>query len=228
MKVFLTTAVILALGLSFTSCKKGSPASTGELKTPGNRLSYALGIDIGNSLKDLKGEVDLPSFYRGIEDLLNGKTPQLTTQQAMEIKKESFQRIQMEQAEKAKKSGDTFLEENKKKPGVVVTASGLQYLAERQGSGPKPIATDKVKVHYKGTLVDGKPFDSSYDRGQPVEFMVGGVIPGWSEALLLMPVGSKYKLFVPAQLGYGERSPSPTIPPNSVLLFDVELLEIVK
>jgi|SRR3989339_1471546 len=228
MKSFLV--LFLALSFSFTgiSCKKGSGTSSGELKTSGNRLSYALGIDIGNSLKDLKGEVDLPSFYRGIEDVLNDKAPLLNPQQAMEIKKESFQRIQVEQSEKAKKSGDFFLEENKKKPGVVVTASGLQYIAERQGSGPKPTAADKVKVHYKGTLIDGKPFDSSYDRGQPVEFMVGGVIPGWSEALQLMPVGSKYRLFVPATLGYGERSPSPVIPPNSVLLFEVELLEIVK
>ena len=131
-------------------------------------------------------------------------------------------------SEKNTQEGETFLAANKTKPGVITTASGLQYIIEKQGTGPKPKATDKVKVNYEGTLIDGKIFDSSIKRGQPVEFPVNGVIPGWTEALQLMPVGSKFKLFVPANLGYGDRGAGPDIGPGAVLIFEVELLGIVK
>ncbi|MBI5685481.1 MAG: FKBP-type peptidyl-prolyl cis-trans isomerase [Verrucomicrobia bacterium] len=125
-------------------------------------------------------------------------------------------------------TGGDFLAENAKKEGVKTTASGLQYLVLKSGSGPSPKATDGVKVHYHGTLINGTVFDSSVERGEPISFPVGGVIPGWVEALQLMKVGDKWKLFIPAKLAYGEQSPSPQIPPNSVLIFEVELLGIEK
>lgn len=134
---------------------------------------------------------------------------------------------QQEAAEENKKKGSEYLEKNKSAEGVKVTASGLQYKVEKEGDGKTPVKTDTVKAHYKGTLVDGTQFDSSYDRGQPAEFPVQGVIPGWSEALQMMKVGSKYKLFVPPELAYGA-SGRPGIPANSVLVFEVELIDIVK
>jgi len=194
-----------------------------ELK---DSLSYAIGMDVANSLKDLN--VDLPTFYRGLEDAMKGGATLLTAEQVAEVKKTSFLRINEEQGEKAKKAGEEFLEQNKKNKDVVVTKSGLQYTVLKQGTGPKAVLSDKVSVNYKGTLVDGKEFDNSYTRGEPVEFPLGGVIPGWTEALQLMNVGSQYKLFIPSELAYGDRRMGPKIPPNSTLIFEVELLKIVK
>lgn len=148
-------------------------------------------------------------------------------QQAMMKLQEAAMKKQQEAAEDNKKKGAEFLEKNKSAEGVKVTASGLQYKVEKEGEGKTPSKTDTVKAHYKGTLIDGTQFDSSYDRGQPAEFPVQGVIPGWSEALQMMKVGSKYKLFIPPELAYGA-SGRPGIPANSVLVFEVELVDIVK
>jgi FKBP-type peptidyl-prolyl cis-trans isomerase len=134
--------------------------------------------------------------------------------------------MQAEKGGQAKKEGEVFLENNKKNKNVVVTPSGLQYTVERQGKGAKPKVTDKVTVNYEGTLVNGKVFDSSYKRGEPISFALNGVIPGWTEGLQLMNVGSKYKLFIPSKLGYGENGAGASIPPNSTLIFTVELLGI--
>jgi FKBP-type peptidyl-prolyl cis-trans isomerase FkpA len=140
----------------------------------------------------------------------------------------SQQAKQKEAAEKNKAEGEKFLADNAKKPGVKVTASGLQYQVIKEGTGAKPAATDQVSVHYTGTLIDGTKFDSSYDRNEPAKFALNGVIPGWGEALQLMKVGSKYKLFIPSNLAYGDRGTPGPIGPNAALIFDVELLEIVK
>jgi FKBP-type peptidyl-prolyl cis-trans isomerase FkpA len=233
--VFALTAV-LALIFCFSGCKKfGSSASKAEIKTPMQQLSYCLGLDIGKSLKDLKTSIDVQAFTRGVEDNLSGKKPLIEEQQAEQIKQQAFMKIKADRAEFDKKAGEDnkkieekFLSENRKKPGVMTTMSGLQYIILKEGAGPAPKAMDKVSVHYVGTLLDGKEFDSSYKRGQPVTLPVGGVIPGWSEALQLMKVGSKYRLFIPSALAYADRGAPPVIEPNSMLIFEVDLLSIEK
>ncbi|MBN1128637.1 MAG: FKBP-type peptidyl-prolyl cis-trans isomerase [Chitinispirillaceae bacterium] len=194
-----------------------------------------IGLDIGGSLKGLYTEIDYNALLWGIQDVMKEREHLITDSAMMALKQEFNMEMQTKHMAKMKddgeknvKNGDSFLAENKSKAGVTTTASGLQYSVIKQGTGPKPKATDAVKVHYRGTLLDGKEFDSSIKRGEPVEFPVSGVIPGWTEALQLMNVGSKYKLVVPPSLAYGERGAGPDIGPNAVLVFEVELLEIVK
>lgn len=212
---------------------KAKKSAEEVLKTPTARLSYALGMLLGESLKGLDVEISLSDFTRGVKDVLEEKETLMTRQQALEQRKELFQKQQearaaerKEQGEKNRKEGQAFLEKNKTKSGVVATKSGLQYIVLRKGDGPKPKATDKVKVHYRGTLIDGTEFDSSYKRGQPASFPVNRVIDGWTEGLQLMSVGSKYKFFIPSELGYKERGAGREIGPNAVLIFEVELLGI--
>jgi len=219
----------LFLGLA---CTKEAPQKT-TLTTDAERFSYALGLDIGANLKNIETEVDLPALAQAIGDTLQGKTPLLTQEEAKKIREDFATKYREAQMTKAREAGErnlsegaAFLEQNKTKDGVITTASGLQYMVLTEGTGPKPSATNRVKVHYRGTLLDGTEFDSSYSRGEPVVFGVGGVIPGWVEALQLMPVGSKYKLFIPPQLAYGERGAGDKIGPNSTLIFEVELLSI--
>ena len=204
------------------------------LDTGKKQVSYMIGQDMGKSLSVIKDELDLEVLSQAIADQFAGKETLLTPEQALKVQEVFTARIQAKQAEAAaaasvknKEEGAAFLEANKAKPDVQVTASGLQYQIVRPGNGPKPVASDVVRVHYKGTLLDGKVFDSSYDRGQPAEFGLAQVIPGWSEGVALMPVGSKYTFWIPAELGYGEAGTGP-IPANSMLTFEVELLEIVK
>lgn len=226
MKNAVVCLAVLSLFFSFTACKKSGSFSNAEVKTPSQQLSYALGLDIGKSLKDLKTKVEIEAFIRGVEDNLNGKKPLLSDTAAEKIKREAFMKMQADRTNVNKDAEVKFLAENKGKPGVVTTASGLQYIIVKEGNGPIPKASDMVSVHYTGTLLDGKEFDSSVKRGQPAVFPVGGVIPGWSEALQLMKVGSKFKVFIPSALAYGERGAPPQIEPNSLLIFDVELLSI--
>ncbi len=199
-------------------------------------LSYSIGVSIGQSIKQ-QGIADINTtlLTQAITDVLGGGTTKLSMEQCQQIVQNYFQKQsagKMAESQKVsvanKKIGDAFLAENKAKPGVQTTASGLQYSVEKEGTGPKPASTDKVKVHYTGRLIDGKVFDSSVERGQPIEFPVTGVIPGWVEALQLMPVGSKWKLYIPSDLAYGDRGAGADIAPGSTLIFDVELLEIVK
>jgi FKBP-type peptidyl-prolyl cis-trans isomerase FklB len=197
-----------------------------ELKTPAEKVSYALGLDIGASLKRFQSGLEFDALFQGIEDSLRGSKPLLTQQEAAEIKSAFFNKIQQELAEKNLKEGQAFLAENKKKEGVITTASGLQYMVLKEGDGPKPEATDRVSVHYRGTLLDGTEFDSSFSRGRPATFQVQGVIAGWTEALQLMKVGSKYRLFIPSNLAYRERGAGQQIGPNAMLIFEVELLSI--
>ena len=214
-----------------------------ELPTEKQQVSYMIGMDIGKSLKPMKDDIDQATIQRAIADMMADKKPLLNEEQAMKVmqtfavkmqKKQEAEmaKKQAEAAEQGKKNladGEKFLAENGKKPGVVTTASGLQYQVITEGKGPKPKASDSVKVHYVGTLLDGTKFDSSYDRKEPAQFVLNSVVPGWTEALQLMPVGSKYKLWIPAKLGYGEQgTPGGPIPPNATLVFEVELIEIVK
>lgn len=213
------------------------------LPTEKQQVSYMIGMDIGKSLKPMKEEVDMATLQRAINDVFGDKKPLLNDEQAAKVMQGFAQKMQVkQQAEMAKKQAEmeaqgkknvaaeaTFLADNGKKPGVTTTASGLQYQELTAGKGAKPKASDSVKVHYTGTLLDGTKFDSSYDRKEPAQFVLNSVVPGWTEALQLMPVGSKYKLWIPAKLGYGaEGTPGGPIPPNSTLIFEVELLEIVK
>lgn len=200
-----------------------------KLDTDAKKASYAIGQQIGTNLKQQNIEFDADAMVAALKDAGQGKN-QMTKeemQQAMMKLQESAMKKQQEAAEANKKLGMEFLEKNKTQPGVKVTASGLQYIVEKEGTGRTPTDEDTVKCHYKGTLTNGEQFDSSYDRGQPAEFPVKGVIPGWTEALKLMKVGGKMKLFIPPELAYGPAG-RPGIPPNSVLVFEVELMDIVK
>jgi FKBP-type peptidyl-prolyl cis-trans isomerase FklB len=203
------------------------------LKTQKDKFSYALGMNIGTNLHRQNIPVDPAIMARALRDALTGAKPALTEEEAKAVLTQMQNDMRQKQQEKMqaasvenKKIGDAFLATNKTAPGVVTTASGLQYKVIQQGTGPKPTAADTVVCNYKGTLINGKEFDSSYKRGQPATFPVSGVIKGWTEALQLMPVGSKYQLFIPSDLAYGDRAPSPDIEPGSTLIFEVELLSI--
>jgi FKBP-type peptidyl-prolyl cis-trans isomerase len=209
-----------------------SPAAA-PLTTQKDKFSYALGMDLGTNLRKQSVPVDPNILARGMNDALAGGKTALTDDQAkavlMEVQNDmrKKQQAQMQQAGEAnKKEGEAFLAVNKGKEGVVALPSGLQYKILTQGTGPKPTASDSVVCNYRGTLINGTEFDSSYKRGEPATFPVSGVIKGWTEALQLMPVGSKWQLFVPSDLAYGERAPGPEIAPNSTLIFEVELLSI--
>jgi FKBP-type peptidyl-prolyl cis-trans isomerase FklB len=200
------------------------------LETQKQRSSYGIGMNVGKRFKHDLIEIDLDAFVRGFKDALADAKPALTDAELGEamtsLKKDVEARVG-EQAAKFKKEGEEFLAKNKTEKGVQSTPSGLQYIVVKEGTGPMPKETDTVKVHYRGTLTNGTEFDSSYSRNEPATFPVNGVIKGWTEALQKMKVGSKWKLFIPSELAYGENS-QPPIPPNAVLIFDVELLSIEK
>jgi FKBP-type peptidyl-prolyl cis-trans isomerase len=226
------SAMILCL-IWLTVAAEETKAPEELLKTSTEKLSYALGMDIASFLETLGTEIDVAVFVQGLQDSFEGKETLLTEEQAAEIKNDFARRRQESRAEEMKKlaeentkEGEAFLAENKKKKGVQTTASGLQYTVLDEGKGPKPKKSDRVRVHYRGMLLDGTEFDSSYKRGQPATFPLTGVIPGWTEGLQLMNVGSKYKLFVPSNIAYGERGRPPRIGPNATLIFEVELLGI--
>jgi FKBP-type peptidyl-prolyl cis-trans isomerase len=206
-----------------------------KLTTEKDKVSYMVGMDLANNLGQIKSEIDIEILVQALKTQLAGGKTLLTADEAGQVRSEFMRRLQAQQegqqrerAEKNRAEGDAFLAANKDKPGVKVTASGLQYQVMREGEGAKPTTNDQVKVHYLGTLIDGTKFDSSYDRGEPAQFPLNGVIAGWTEALQLMPVGSKYKLFIPSNLAYGDRGTPGPIGPNATLIFEVELLEILK
>jgi len=203
------------------------------LTTQKQKFSYALGMNLGTGMHEQSVEVDPDIVARGMKDAISGAKPLLTEEEARQVMTEVRAQVQktqqakmQQEANSNKKAGAAFLDANKSKPGVVTLPSGLQYKIITAGTGAKPTASDTVVCNYRGTLIDGKEFDSSYKRGQPATFPVSGVIKGWTEALQLMPVGSKWQLFIPSDLAYGERSPSPDLGPNSTLIFEVELLSI--
>ena len=205
-----------------------------KLETEKDKISYVIGLQIAGSLSQIKDEVDLKVLMRGIETGLAGEQPVISEEEAMAVQQAFAERLQakraaemQELAQSNRAEGEAFLAQNKSKPGVITTESGLQYQVVTQGDGPRPAATDTVRVHYTGTLLDGTNFDSSHDRGQPAQFALNAVIPGWTEGLQLMPVGSKYTLWLPSELAYGDRGTPGPIGPNATLVFEVELLEIV-
>ena len=194
-----------------------------------------VGMDLSKGLMQIKDEIDIAIVVQALETSLKGGATLMTDAEQQTVRQAFIQKMTAAQqaqqkvaADKNKKDGEAFLAANKAKPGVKTTASGLQYEVMKEGTGKKPAATDQVKVHYVGTLIDGTKFDSSVDRGEPATFALNGVIPGWTEALQLMPVGSKYKIVVPSSLGYGEKGTPGPIGPNATLVFEVELLEILK
>ena len=213
--------------------KRPAAAAAAPLQTQKQKASYAIGQNIGNGLKKDEVDVDGAALARGIRDAIAGNKSLLTDEEskaalnalATEVRAKQQAKIQQLSAAN-KKEGDEFLAANKTKEGVVALPSGLQYQVEKAGTGPKPVIGDEVVCNYSGTLLEGKEFDSSYKRGQPVTLQVGKVIQGWNEALQLMPVGSKWKLFIPPDLAYGEHGAGQEIGPNSTLIFEVELLSI--
>jgi FKBP-type peptidyl-prolyl cis-trans isomerase FklB len=233
MKSYLSVVGLMAAGLMASRATAAeSPVS---LKDQQDRISYSIGVNIGGSIKqqtqqqglDLKPDV----VAAGLKDALSGGKTLLTEQEVrdtlMNLQREMVGK-QAELAEKNKKEGDAFLADNKKKPGVKTLPSGLQYQVLKEGKGPKPTRNDTVKANYKGTLINGTEFDSSEKHGEAATFALTNVIPGWTEALQLMPVGSKWRLFIPSELAYGERGAGNLIGPNAALIFDVELLGIEK
>lgn len=232
---------VSALALAcVTSLASAAPAAQGGqgLSTDKDKTSYAIGMQIGTginrSLENVKGEVDVNVVLRAIGVVVRGEKPQMTITEAQAQLETFGKRMQAKQAAQAKAQGDKnlaegtkFLTANAKKAGVKTTASGLQYMVVTQGKGTKPKATDTVKVNYSGSLLDGTVFDASAKHGGPVEMQLDGVIPGWTEGVQLMPVGSKYVFWIPAKLAYGDKSSGP-IGPNATLKFEIELLSIAK
>jgi FKBP-type peptidyl-prolyl cis-trans isomerase FklB len=207
----------------------GQPSQIYAIKSTNDSLSYAIGMNIGQSLKAQGLDaINLDLMKAAMSDILNSKTCQLTQDQMMPVIMGSMKKMQEKKYAGVKTEGEKFLTDNAKKEGVISLPSGLQYSIMKKGEGEIPKATDKVNVHYHGTLINGKVFDSSVDRGTPASFGVTQVIAGWVEALQLMPVGSKWKLYIPQALAYGERGAGENIPPFSTLIFEVELLGIEK
>jgi FKBP-type peptidyl-prolyl cis-trans isomerase FklB len=220
--------LIVILGILFLVSQVNAQENL-VLKDQKDKISYIIGIDIGTNLKKQSIDIDSNILAKGVKDALAGTKPLLTEQEIQETMVAFQKEIMAKQAEVAKKNkseGEAFLTENKKKEGVKTLPSGLQYKVIKAGTGKKPKSTDTVTTHYRGTLINGTEFDSSYKRGQPVSFPVSGVIPGWTEALQLMEVGAKWQLFIPPNLAYGEQGAGRDIGPNATLIFEIELVSI--
>jgi len=224
--------ILCGLAIAAT-CLPVVAEETKELNTEKEKTSYAIGFEIASNLKNQGFDLDFDALSRAFNDVLTDAEPALDEKERAEVRM-AVQKKMREKAEAAQAktgevnlaAGAAFLEKNKTEDGVVTTPSGLQYKVVTKGDGPKPTAEDKVSVHYRGTLIDGKVFDSSYDRGEPATFGVTQVIQGWQEALQMMPVGSKWMVYIPADLGYGARGAGRDIGPNAALIFEVELLAI--
>ncbi len=231
MKNSIIYGLVVVLALS-ASCQQSGKSV--KLQSNIDSVSYAIGVLVGsNNLKQLEnapggGEISKEVMAAAFRAASMGEEAALTDEQANDLVRKFFESASQREAQKALEEGNAFLEKNKAREGVTTTESGLQYEVITAGTGEKPTLTDQVRVHYHGTLIDGKVFDSSVERGEPVVFGVNQVIPGWTEALQLMPVGSKWKIYLPSNIAYGERGAGGDIGPNSVLIFEVELLEIVK
>jgi len=227
MKRLLVIASMITLVTAF-GCAKEEKV---ELESVSQKASYAVGLQIAQSLESFPVEFNKAAFTAALDDSLGGKEPRLSQEEIAAVLGELRAKAQMQAAAAGEESiarGKAFLAENAKKEGVTVTESGLQYIVLTKGEGEKPVAKDTVEVHYKGSTIDGKEFDSSYKRGAPATLGVTQVIPGWAEALQLMTVGSKYQLFIPSDIAYGPRGAGRDIGPNETLIFEVELISIKK
>jgi FKBP-type peptidyl-prolyl cis-trans isomerase len=220
-----TLVAIAALAFILASCSTQGKEKAAEGSEKGD-VSYAFGYAVGSSIVPTGVEVNYDSFLAGMKDFIEKKDAKITLEEAQVAIQGAIMEATQKLAEKNAAAEAAFLAENGKKPGVKTTASGLQYEVIKEGTGPRPIETDMVKVDYVGTLIDGTKFDSSLDAGQPAVFPVGQVIPGWVEAVQLMRVGSKYKLYIPSALAYGPEGSQGGIAPNSLLIFEVDLLSI--
>lgn len=231
MKIKILCILFLMFGMIYSGySQKSKKAQPLKLVTRIDSVSYGIGVIFGgNLIKQGLGDIDPNILAAAFIELKNKQTPVINEVKSNEIVNRYVMENRKLKTEKNLKEGEAFLEKNKAEPGVITLPSGLQYKIVKEGTGPKPLATDKVTVNYQGTFIDGKVFDSSIERGEPAQFPVNGVIEGWKEALQLMSVGSKWKLFVPAKLAYGEQQQQGSpIEPNTVLLFDVELISIDK
>jgi FKBP-type peptidyl-prolyl cis-trans isomerase FkpA len=231
MKNYINVITLMIFILSFLGCGKNNAKVPSEVNNFGKEASYAFGMNSGLDMKDFLASygivIDVEQFIKGMEDSISGGKTRYTADEAEELIEASFSALmQGINAEYIKKE-TAFLAENSKKPGVIITSSGMQYEVIIQADGPKPLYTDTVLVNYSGKLLDGTVFDSSYDRGAPMDFPLNQVIPGWSEGLQLMNVGSKYIFYIPSELGYGQSGRQNIIPPYSTLIFEVELLDII-
>ena len=223
---------IAVLGIFFMT-SLACAAESVPLKDQKDKVSYSIGVNIGNNLKTMPVEVNLDLIVKGIRDMVSGNKSLMTDEEIRETMMVFQKEVTAKHAEqmkalgeKNKKEGEAFLAENKKKEGITTLPSGLQYKVLTAGTGKKPLDTDTVTVHYRGTLINGTEFDSSFRRGQPATFPVKGVIPGWTEALKLMPQGAKWQIFIPSNLAYGERGAGKEIGPHAALIFEVELISI--
>jgi len=220
-----TVITVVAVSFAVTAFAEDKPPQLKDLK---DKASYAIGLNVGFNLKRQNIDLNQDAFVAGMKDAVSGRKPLLTEDQVRETMVAFEKDMQMKKIEAGQKNAaeaQKFLSDNKSKEGVKATESGLQYKVLKDGSGAQPKSTDTVTVNYRGTLTDGTEFDSSYKRGQPATFPVSGVIKGWTEALQLMKTGSKYQLFIPPDLGYGP-SGQGAIPPNAILIFEVELLDV--
>jgi len=219
--------VLLLIGCMACAQTKTNMDKEVKLDSDAKKASYGIGVILAKNVQQNSPDsVDLDALFKGFYDQFNKKTTQLTEQQCMEVVQKAMASAGERKGAEAKKSGETYLAQNKTKAGVVVTPSGLQYRVIKSGTGKKPIATSNVTVHYAGRLIDGTEFDSSIKRNEPATFPVNGVIAGWTEALQLMKEGDKWELTIPQNLGYGERGAGRDIPPYAVLIFEVELLKV--
>jgi FKBP-type peptidyl-prolyl cis-trans isomerase FklB len=226
--MFMKSLIIFCVGaagaLATSSFAQNQPAP--QLKDLKDKASYSIGLNIGTNFKKQNVELNPDALLAGVKDAIGGKKPALNESEVREVMNTWSKELAEKQkamADKNAADGKKFLDENKKKEGIKTTASGLQYKSLKEGNGPQPKAADTVTVDYRGTLIDGTEFDSSYKRGQPATFPLNGVIKGWTEGLQLMKVGSKYQFFIPSDLAYGPRAMGPDIAPNSTLIFEVEL-----
>lgn len=232
MKNIILYLLVIGLIVSVASCQQGG-SSNGKIETSVDSVSYAIGVVVGNNnnqqLETVPGneEMNMELMAEAFRTASLGEETKMNPEEANAVIQAFFETASKKEAQENLEEGNKFLEENKAREVVMTTESGLQYEVLVEGEGAKPTATDQVRVHYHGTLIDGTVFDSSVENGEPVVFGVNRVIPGWTEALQLMSVGSKYKIYIPADLGYGERGAGGDIGPNATLIFEVELLEIV-
>jgi FKBP-type peptidyl-prolyl cis-trans isomerase len=236
-KLYTSVALSALVVLTFNACgdSQESKSSTKTISSEKDKVGYSIGSQIGKQLLDTKDEINREALILGINDALDAKELKITAQEMQKTMQAFRAKMQAKSMEKRKaslevnkKEGETFLAANKTKEGVVTLPSGLQYKVITQGTGKTPSATDTVETNYKGTLINGTEFDSSYKRGQTASFPVNGVIKGWTEALQLMKEGGKWELYIPSALAYGEQGAAPVIPPNSALIFEVELLQILQ
>jgi FKBP-type peptidyl-prolyl cis-trans isomerase FklB len=222
-------SIIVVTILGAVSLPSFAQEQTPQLKDLKDKASYSIGLNIGTNFKKQNVELNPDALLAGVKDAIGGKKPALSEAEQQEVMNNFQKQMQEKQkamADKNLETGKKFLEDNKKKDGVKTTASGLQYKVVKEGNGPQPKASDNVTVDYRGTLIDGTEFDSSYKRGQPASFPLNGVIKGWTEGLQLMKTGAKYQFFIPSDLAYGQRAMGPDIQPNSTLIFEVELKSV--